>query len=265
MAVPGVTKEIRDKIQASTQSSGLYYDILNHSGITNDCFFFCSAFCVYTNRGPGAKSTRLCGWNALDNNGNGHVSLAETGKWIQDTLIDYIITLQKSGVLDSGINAKDAGVALYKHFYPVYIRAFLDAADYGENKKVKGTKTATEDDYVQFNEFRLLCNYLVIYAIWQDEFAKIDGKGEGQTKDDDRRISKDEWSTYCKGKNTSAHPMDSVSMAIKGGEKEFTRMDADGKGMVLLKEYCEYLEAIESKHLKSKIGRLLAAGEGDEK
>merc|ERR1712224_402765 len=86
--------------------------------------------------------------------------------------------------------AKDEGIRLYKLFYPVYIRAFLDAADIGKNKKVRVTKTATTDDYVQRGEFRFLNVYLCIYALMYDAFAKVDGGSAGRSKDDDLALAK---------------------------------------------------------------------------
>ncbi len=109
MAVAGITKEVRDRIQAGTQSRGLYYDLLNHSGITNDAFLFSSGFVNYTDRDADGKTSRLAAWNALDINNNGHVSLAEVGKWIQESMINHIANLKKDGYLPKSIDAKDAG------------------------------------------------------------------------------------------------------------------------------------------------------------
>merc|ERR1712164_85972 len=88
--------------------------------------------------------------------------------------------------------AKEKGKALYKRFYPCYIRSFLYAADIGKNKAVRGTATATTDDYVQRSEFRFLNVYLCIYALMYDAFSVVDGGTKGRTKDDDRRITKSE-------------------------------------------------------------------------
>ena len=76
------------------------------------------------------------------------MSLAETGKWIRETLIAYT---------ENAIY----GEMLYKCFYPSYIRAFKDAADAGRDTAIAGS-SASADDYVQKNEFRLLCSYLCL-------------------------------------------------------------------------------------------------------
>jgi len=231
--------------------------------VSQDCLTFCAPFiplCLGKPSDPTdteivrasreAKKLRGQAWRCLDNNGNGHVSLAETGKWIQDTLINHL-------------GSKDEGIRIYKAFYASYIRAFLDAADYGADKKVKGTKTATTDDYVQRNEFRLLIAYLCIYATMFDAFAKVDGGGEGTTKDDDRRISKDEWTAALSKGAFKGSPLTGLTQAQsnpQNGAAIFAEMDADGKGMVLLKEFCEYCEKKEA-GAKTDMGKLLRAGE----
>jgi hypothetical protein len=63
-----------------------------------------------------------------------------------------------------------AGEALWRAYRPMFIHAFNDAADSTADAQVKGTKTATSHDYVQFKEFRLLCVYLCIYAKMFDAF-----------------------------------------------------------------------------------------------
>ena len=62
------------------------------------------------------------------------------------------------------------GEALWLAYRPMYIRAFEDAADSTADEQVKGAKTATSHDYVQFGEFRLLCFYLCIYGRMFDAF-----------------------------------------------------------------------------------------------
>merc|ERR1719371_77102 len=160
--------------------------------------------------------------------------------------------------------AQEEGTRLYKLFYPCYIRAFLDAADIGKNGKVGGTKTATKDDYVQRHEFRFLCCYLCIYSLMYDAFSVVDGGGAEITKDDDRRISLAELKAACK--KFSGHPL--VGAAQLGmpdtygnAESVFMEMDADGKGMVLLNEWCAWLEKKEVEN-KTKLGSLLNKNEG---
>merc|ERR1712025_469257 len=161
--------------------------------------------------------------------------------------------------------AKDEGTRLYKLFYPCYIPAFLDAADIGKNGKVGGTKTATKDDYVQRSEFRFLNVYLCIYALMYDAFSVVDG-GDGVTKDDDRRISPKELEAAV-GK-FSGHALlgcAQLGMPAAYGNTDalFKEMDADGKGKVLLNEWCAYLEKKEAEN-GTELGLLLTYKDGDE-
>jgi len=234
--------------------------LVNHPSVPLMAYQFCAAFeflCV-GGKNPNAKFSkdmRAIAWTQLDNNGNGHVSLAETGKWVQDHLIGCF-------------KDKDLGMKIYKYFYPCFIRAFLDAADYGERKKVgqKGKKqayfgTATTDDWVQFAEFRLLCSYLVIYAVIWEAFACVDGGGAGVTKDDDRRISLDEWSKCVSSGKLGQHPLLSLAISAKDDPAViFKQMDGDGKGKVLLAEFCTFIEDYEF-GLETMWGKLLNAGE----
>jgi len=240
-----------------------------HSSSSEHLFLFIFAFqemcATKKSRSDGrgesvGKAARSANWKLLDNNGNKIVSLAETGKFIKDHLMNFYSDKKNVG----GQAFKPDGEALYKHFYPCFIRAFLDAADYGPASKVKGitnryaTKTADGDDYLQFEEFRLLLNYLCIYATIYEAFANIDGGGKGVDATDDRRITLEEWQ-----KNRAlleGHPLLSLSISAKGGDDIFHKMDGDGKGKVLLAEFSTYVEDHEY-YLNSDWGKLLNAGE----
>lgn len=242
--------------------------------VTDDAQAFVNVFLPFCHIKRG-KSLRREAWRIVDNNGNGYVSLAETGKWIQNQCIHTFMEEAKEADRGAGktgkasLNkkevtaAKDEGTRLYKLFYPCYIRAFLDAADIGKNGKVGGTKTATKDDYVQKGEFRFLCVYICIYALMYDSFAIVDGGSAGRTKDDDRRISKAE--LEAAHSKFSGHPLVGVSMLGMPSsygtiDAIFGQMDADGKGKVLLNEWCAWLEAQEVAN-KTKLGRLLTKNE----
>jgi len=217
-------------------------------------------------KGTTSKLLRSSAWQRLDFNNNGIVSLAETGKWIKERLINFYC-----GDADNkafGLDDSEAEL-LYKYFYPCFIRAFLDAADYGAPTKVTqkgGGKSysatgtaATGDDYVQFKEFRLLCTYLCIYATIWEAFATLDGGGKGVDATDDRRVDTSEWASNSEA--LVGHPLRSLSLtANKENSAAFSAMDADGKGKVLLAEFSTYIEDYEFE-LGTRWGKLLNAGE----
>lgn len=214
-------------------------------------------------QGTVSKQLRVSAWQKLDFNGNKIVSLAETGKWVGERLINFYAN---KDLAICGVGAEDAKL-LYKRFYPCFIRAFLDAADFGAATKVTqkgggkvyGNTKTTGDDYVQFKEFRLLCTYLCIYAAIYEAFGNVDGGGKGIDATDDRRISKDEWTKN--GKLLKGHPLLSLSISANGDPSIiFDAMDGDGKGKVLLAEFSTYIEDYEFS-LKTRWGKLLNAGE----
>lgn len=233
--------------------------IARKDNLTDDCKKFMQPFVPLGSKGKGKDGKKAMNrfrrkaWAALDKNGNGHVSLAETDLWLQETLQDF--------------HRKEEGTRLWKLFRPSFIRAFNDAADFGrDNKRIKGTKTATEDDYVQYNEFRLLAGYICIYAAMFDTFNTVDGGSDGTTATDDRRLSLAEWkaaydsdrfkvSSFLKVSTNATYPE-----AAQDGV--FAEMDDDGKGMVLLIEFCRWIEAGEI-NAQTAFGNLLKAGEDE--
>jgi len=242
--------------------------IANHSTTSKELFLFIYSLqklCVGTGSPytKASKTLRLSAWHRLDFNDNGIVSLAETGKWIKERLINFYV-----GDKDNkgfGLDKSECEL-LYKHFYPSFIRAFLDAADYGaptkviQKKSYSNTKT-TGDDYVQLKEFRLLVTYLCIYATIWEAFSNVDGGGKGVTADDDRRVSAAEWAAGSSG--MAGHPLASLSLSANADNAAvFNKMDGDGKGMVLLAEFSTYIEDYEFA-LKTRWGKLLNAGEPD--
>ncbi|CAM9827794.1 unnamed protein product, partial [Heterosigma akashiwo] len=196
---------------------------------------------------PEGKAARRQGWMAADPNGNGIASLAEIDGWIQKTLL-----------FDFGENQDEAD-RLWKLFRPCYIRAFNDAKDIGRDRAVAGTNAST-DDYVQKGEFRLMNAYLCIYAVMFDAFALIDGGGPGTDAHDDRRMSLEEWTAgYDKVKDHGFVGLAGIADEASEDSIEsiFAQMDADGKGMVLLNEWCRWLEKKEQE-AGTPIGQMLA-------
>lgn len=158
------------------------------------------------------------------------------------------------------------GTEIYKAFYPSYIRAFKDAADCGLKKEIKGASSADTDDYVQRGEFRVLCVYLCLYAVMFDAFSLIDGfvpgvakeDQEGVGADDDRKVSRQEWNDAYE--KLGGSPFVALKMCAASKEMAaaaFDEMDLDGKGAVLLVEFCEWIKMKEI-DMDTAFGKVLA-------
>ena len=78
-----------------------------------------------------------------------------------------------------------------------------------------------------------------------DAFSKIDGGGAGRDAKDDRRMELKEWMEGYKGVRNYGF----VAFKDLANDDEaravFAKMDADGAGMVLLIEFCDYIKAAE--------------------
>ena len=148
---------------------------------------FVAAFEPLCGSDESGEAARKEGFTLADPNGNGLCSLAELEGFVLKTLL--------AAYPKKGRDEPDKGRDLWDAFRPCYIRAFNDAKDYKADTgaKIKGTKKATDDDFVSVEEFKLFCVYLILYAAMFDAFAKIDGGGAGRSKDDDKRIVLDEF------------------------------------------------------------------------
>jgi hypothetical protein len=255
------------------------------SCLTADVLRFFECFEKYSYDNDSSKAFRRMQWAALDSNGSGHVSLAEAARWIKSAL--YQMTKNR-----------DEGERLYRLFYPCYIRAFTDAADAGVDKKIKGMSKGTEDDFIQKGEFRLFASYLCIYALMLDTFHLLDGSrsssatattaaptsvfradkkaktpppkqtaGRGSSAPSiasisgDRRITPDEWNQrYSTLGSTPFVALNTIAHSPELAQAAFGEMDADGKGAVLLAEYCQWLKEKEIAQATS-FGRLLRVGD----
>lgn len=215
--------------------------------------------------GDGARAARVHAWQGADPNGNGQCSLAEIDGWIQKTLIGYLQSSVEGPPGNPAFKeAKAKAEDIWRSYRPSYIRAFNDAKDIGKDKAIGGI-SATEDDYIQKPEFRLLNAYLCIYALMFDAFSLVDGKqgaaataGGNTDSEDDRRISIDEW----KGSFEKVKAYGFVGLAeVTDPEAAFKEMDGDGKGMVLLAEWCRWIEKKEQA-AGTVWGKMLSVGDG---
>jgi len=193
---------------------------------------FCAAFAPYGERS--AVQLRRDGYAAADSNANNMISLAETELFIQ-------FALKK-------LYPKERSAFLFQNFRFSYIYAFNNAKELhsGDKDILPGAKTATEDDYVSFSEFRIFTLYLHIYAVMFDLFTNIDGDSVGITDDDDQRIDRGEFRRWFKRTGGGPHfkAFEGVDTMEKA-ENLFSDLDFNSTGKVLFSEWCRYIKEIE--------------------
>lgn len=201
---------------------------------TKELKMFIKSFQPFAEKADTSKNLRKNAFRSCDMNGSGKASLAEIDGFVLDTLKkDY---------------GPEEGDRIYDTFRASFIRAFSNANDLVEG----------DDDYITFAEFRILNAYLCVYAGMLDAFSKVDGGGAGISKDDDRRVSKEEWmKEYTHLSQTGFVGLNSLT-DDSAAEQAFVEMDEDGKGMILLAEFCSYVQKAEEKKGTS-LGKLLTA------
>ena len=236
-------------------------ELAGNSGISADVIDFCGCFEKLAENSDEGQERRNKSWSAMDNNGNRHVSLAEADSWIKQTLIKQY---------------PEKGERLWKAFRRSYIRSFKDAADAGRDRAVQGMVNATEDDFVERGEFRLFCAYLCLYALMYDAFKFLDGSYTREVPETvfssleataesnkDNKISHEEWmSGYARFAGSPFFILNECASNPEAAASAWAMMDADGKGAVLLVEFCEWIKAWEIQ-TNSLMGRFLDAGARD--
>ena len=210
-------------------------------GASKDFFNFQSVFEPLCAETPEGEKLREEGFLEADPNGNGLCSLAELETFVLKYLV---VKFPRHG---KGYDIEEPGKDLFKAFRPSYMRAFTDAKDFKADtgEVVEGTKNATDDDFVSWEEFRLFCVYLIVYAAMFDAFAKIDGGGAGRDAGDDLRIELREWligyKKIIRYGFVRAKSLEGISK--KEAQNIFeTQIDDNGGGIVLLDEWCEWLK-----------------------
>jgi len=180
---------------------------------------------------PFAEKTKDCQklrkqtFKSIDVNSNGKCSLAAISQHVRSVLYKE--------------HGKVRGEELFDLYRPTYIRAFTAA------KTITKSDDSEDENYINYPEFRILNAYLCVYAGMGDVFFKIDGGGAGVSEDDDRRVELAEWV-----KAYSEFP-ESSFVGLRGIENDedattaFNEMDEDGKGMVLLSEFCDFIRTKE--------------------
>ena len=157
---------------------------------------------------PGSQKDRAMLWRALDNNGNGKVSLAEFD--------DFVNKIAGTFERKHGVKLIDGKSNLWKYARPCLIRAFQLA---------NGIAADSNDDYVTRSEFRclLLATQLAleIYRIF-----------DIADKSNDRRVSRKEFHLQL----TKINQQLAHYGASPVSDGDFEKMDADQGGLVLLDE-----------------------------
>jgi len=191
---------------------------------------------------PFSEKTLICGnlrktaFKTADANGTGKCSLASITQHVKSSL------------------KKELGIERGEEIFDLYRQSYIRA--FTASKAIAKTGDPEDDSYINFAEFRILNAYLCVYAGMTDAFMKVDGGGPGVSEDDDRRVEMKEWiasydtfsaSTFV-GLTGIKNDADATTV--------FGEMDGDGKGMVLLSEFCEYLRAKEIES-KTPLGKLL--------
>jgi len=179
-------------------------------------------------RGAADRQMRANLWNRFDPNGNGYVSLAEADAGIEKVLYGKL--------------GADQGIDLWRRYRPAYIRAFNVSKDIGKEMPIEGVNADT-DDYVTKREFRLFICFLRYYCEWFEVFALVDGNSDGTTAEDDRRISAEEWAGAVEKVQAAGSTWAQFVALQNASEESFGVIDADGKGMVLLAEFCEWVKS----------------------
>ena len=191
----------------------------------------------YAEKNSDSLKLRKTGYRKCDSNGTGECSLAEVDGFV-------LTALKKS-------YGQKLGRKIFKQFRPSYIVAYNGA------KNLKANATGNDDDYINFQEFRILNVYLAVYAGMLDAFSTIDGGGEGVSEEDDRRLGQKEWlSGFMNLTNTGFVGLDNLS-----GEDDaltmFEQMDPDQSGRAVFQDFCDYLSEAEIE-ANTDLGMLLA-------
>ncbi len=179
----------------------------------------------YAEKNAAALKLRKTGYRKCDSNGTGECSLAEVDGFV-------LTTLKKA-------YGQQLGKKIFKQFRPSYIVAYNGA------KNLKANARGNDEDYINFQEFRVLNVYLAVYAGMLDAFSTMDGGGKGVSEDDDRRLGKAEWlNGYQKLTDTGFVGLDGLTNE-EDALKMFDEMDPDKSGKALFQDFCDVITEAE--------------------
>lgn len=156
----------------------------------------------------------------FDGNNNGYCSLAECDKGLSE-------------LLSSNDGSDDMSTIVTK---PVIIRAFNSAKSVAQERCNAGSTNSTNNDYIEFSEFRYFLIYIKEYIKLWELFDIIDS-------DNDRRISSDEFiQTLPKLKeNEYGSILGITTNEPTTAESIFQSIDTNHGGHILFIELAQYL------------------------
>jgi len=213
--------------------------LLPGSKATNASTFIRTFATLSSKSSPQGRCERQSSWSEADPNSNSYISLAEIDTFILNRLIR-----------DHG---DDGGMALYREYRPCYILAFNAAKNVAPpssssssaSSSGKGgisARSGKHDDYITKREFRLFFVFLILHVQLLDAFAIVDG-GEAGVDDandnDDRRITQTEF--FDASHLIANYGFVGLADVRNSPYEIFKNMDANDGGVVLLKEWCDYL------------------------
>jgi len=91
-------------------------------------------------------------------------------------------------------------------------------------------------------------------------FSMIDGFSHGTTETDDRKISRDEWNVSINYVREAGNSFADFVCLKNASVEDFDIMDLDGKGSVLLMEFCKWIKRGEI-FAGTDLGKDLSVGE----
>ena len=94
-------------------------------------------------------------------------------------------------------------------------------------------------------------------------FALVDGCSDGTTAEDDRKVSPEEWCASLDAMQRAGASWAPFEALQSVGEGTFGDVDEDGKGAILLIEFCKWIERAEI-DAETAMGQDLAIGDDDE-
>ena len=222
-------KSVKPSVRSSAARADTRFKPSIDPSLPRELGQFLAAFDCGDKDDPAHKSRRAELYSSFDGNGNGWISLSETGGGILQTL--------------SNLYKANEATELYKRFYRSYIRAFVDARDASPSVGV------SDDHYVSRSEFRLLIVYLRVYATWHEVFRLVDcerslGMAESivsldiEVPQGDHRISRDEWVAALPKIQDAANCWAPYLALQEATADDFDAIDVNNGGMIDLQEFC---------------------------